>query len=309
MRGAKGKLAGSTIYQSKGSTIMREIVKPTNPKTLSQMLQRAKFASLVNFFAHGKQSLFKFAFQSKRKGESDYNAFVRNNYKRIVPNTKDGIAAGHPIIGNYMMTQGSLTPLEVLYGENNAYPSLVVSALPESATAATLTVGMVSAAIKQQYTLEEGDIITIVQLSSDNTPAATVAAAIADDTYALGKARTIWDIKQFRIDSTSTELASSLGIFYLTGLAGGATALEIGNHNYAYTGTGFCYGICAIVSRNTTSGLKVSTSYLQNTAALENVLGFAEDEAWLEHVAKSYQQTQSTELPSDVILKGSLSVQ
>lgn len=284
--------------------------QPKNPQSLTQMYQRAKLASLVEFFAHGKQALFKFAFESKKASESDYNAFVRYNMNRIAPNSKVGVKNGNPIVGNYMLTQGSLTPMEVLFDTTNVNPKLVVGATPSSATAATLTVGQLSASMKAQYGLEEGDIITFVQLSSDNTPEATVAEAIADGTYALGKAVTQWNIQQFRINSASTELVSSLGIFYLTSYTGGASVLEIGNHTAtSFATTSYCYGVCVIVSRVTKNGVKVSNSYVHNNQAVEAIIAYAQSEVWQEFVAQSWKAKTETELAPDAILKGSLSVQ
>ena len=46
LKGANGKLAGATVYQSNGETIMREVVKPTDAKTTGQILQRIKLASV-----------------------------------------------------------------------------------------------------------------------------------------------------------------------------------------------------------------------------------------------------------------------
>lgn len=284
--------------------------QPKNPQSLTQMYQRAKLASLVEFFAHGKQALFKFAFESKKASESDYNAFVRYNMNRIAPNTKSGVKNGNPIVGNYMLTQGSLTPLDVQYSADVLHPVLTVGTTPSAATAANLTVGQLSASMKAQYGLEEGDIITFVQLMSDNTPEATVAEAIADGTYALGKAVTQWDIKQFRINSASTDLVSSFGIFNLDEFAGGDDSLVIGNNNATlYTSTSYCYGVCVIVSRVTKNGVKVSNSYVHNNQAVETIIDYAQSEVWQEFVAKSWKAKAETELAPDAILKGSLSVQ
>ena len=40
LKGGKGKLAGATVYQQNGETVMREVVSPTNPKTEKQIIQR-----------------------------------------------------------------------------------------------------------------------------------------------------------------------------------------------------------------------------------------------------------------------------
>ncbi len=40
LKGSQGKLAGATMYKSNGETIMREVVKPSNPRTQGQLIQR-----------------------------------------------------------------------------------------------------------------------------------------------------------------------------------------------------------------------------------------------------------------------------
>ena len=41
LKGSTGKLAGTTLYKgANGETIQREIVSPSNPKTVGQNIQR-----------------------------------------------------------------------------------------------------------------------------------------------------------------------------------------------------------------------------------------------------------------------------
>ena len=41
LKGSTGKLAGTTLYKgANGETIQREIVSPSNPKTMAQNIQR-----------------------------------------------------------------------------------------------------------------------------------------------------------------------------------------------------------------------------------------------------------------------------
>ena len=77
---ASGKLGQVVLSTVKGQQIARAWQpKVANPKTSQQQLQRAKFANSVKFFRRAQQNLFKFAFEDKRKNESDYNAFMRHN--------------------------------------------------------------------------------------------------------------------------------------------------------------------------------------------------------------------------------------
>ena len=77
---ASGKLGQVVLSTMKGQQIARAWQpKVANPKTSQQQLQRAKFANSVKFFKRAQQNLFKFAFEDRRKNESDYNAFMRHN--------------------------------------------------------------------------------------------------------------------------------------------------------------------------------------------------------------------------------------
>lgn len=284
--------------------------QPQNPQSVAQMIQRARLGSLVQFFTRGQQALFKFAFESKRQNESDYNAFMRYNIKNVSPNTKAGVAAGHPVFGKYQMCQGTLPELSVLFSDGNVNPSLVIGATPSAATAETLTVGQISAAMIAKYGLQNGDIITKVTITCANTVAATVAAAIADDSYADGTDRVVWDIKQFRLDSTSTALASTLGdIFVLTGFVGGDDELDLAGSTVDFDALTSAYGVALIVSRPTTNGVKVSNAFLHCNKAVETAIAFKDDSDWLQYVGQSWKASAAGESYPDAILKGSLSVQ
>lgn len=78
LRGAKGKLAGTTLYRSNGETQQREIVTPKNPKTNSQMIQRAIMASVMRAYSHGK-AIFDHSFQGVPVGMKNMQAFQKEN--------------------------------------------------------------------------------------------------------------------------------------------------------------------------------------------------------------------------------------
>lgn len=284
--------------------------QPQNPQSVGQMIQRARLGSLVQFFTRGQQALFKFAFESKRQNESDYNAFMRYNIKNVSPNTKAGVAAGHPVFGKYQMCQGTLPELSVRYNASSGVPMLEMANTPSAATAATLTIAQISAAMIAFYGLQDGDIITKVTITCENTVAATVAAAIADDSYADGTNRVVWDIKQFRIDSTSTALASTLGDFFtLTNFAGGDNEIDLAPEEFDFEDLTYAYGVALIVSRPTPNGVKVSNAFLHCNQAVETAIAFKDDASWLQYVGQSWKASAAGESYPDAILKGSLSVQ
>lgn len=76
LTGATGKFAGAAFQQSPGNgTILREVVKPTNPRTEAQVEQRAKF-KLMSQVA----TAFKSVIAMKREGNiTPRNMFVKLN--------------------------------------------------------------------------------------------------------------------------------------------------------------------------------------------------------------------------------------
>ena len=78
LRGAEGKLAGTTLYRSNGETQQREIVTPKNPQTNAQMIQRAIMASVMRAYSHGK-AIFDHSFQGVSVGMKSMQAFQKEN--------------------------------------------------------------------------------------------------------------------------------------------------------------------------------------------------------------------------------------
>ena len=82
LRGAKGKLAGATIYKGADGSVIREVVKPKNPRTSRQMYQRAIMATVMRFYALGKD-IFDHSFEGKSQGAMCQRHFMSLNAKRL----------------------------------------------------------------------------------------------------------------------------------------------------------------------------------------------------------------------------------
>lgn len=83
LRGAQGKFAGAVVQKgADGGTIIRENVKPRNPRTMSQMLTRLAFA-VVNQAAAAFDSLVNHAFEGVKVGKDSRRRFVAVNVSRI----------------------------------------------------------------------------------------------------------------------------------------------------------------------------------------------------------------------------------
>lgn len=120
LQGASKKLAGSVIYQAMGQTRQRELASEVrNPRTPAQMSQRVKFANLVNLY-RANASWMKFAFETKKATQSDYNKFMSLNLtNNNIFLTKQEAAAGGCVVQAYQITQGSLPSIETTYDMAN----------------------------------------------------------------------------------------------------------------------------------------------------------------------------------------------
>lgn len=299
LRGSKGKLAGATMYQSANGTIMREVVTPTNPKTQKQMIRRATFIAAVEFFHRGQKNLFPFAFEDKKQGWSDFNAFMHHNSNRgIMLSAQAKAVESYPAIGEYIMSRGSLPEVNVQLGLGDV-PHFKV--LLDSYTPSAGTVPMikdVSQALISTYGIAEGDIVTLVGI------AATHAYAYPEaDPVSVSNEPVIWDIVQFTVNSASTMPVPTVGTSFTPTVYGEGTQSSpyylAFNDEFGEVSKAAAFAI--IVSRNTLDGTIVSNSQLRlNRIAGAAVADAADDNAYRAAVLASWGAKDAA------ILQGSL---
>lgn len=82
MRGAKGKLAGTTIYTSNGETVAREIVDVKNPQTIAQVVQRV-IAKTVNKNYAAMKRICDHSFEGKTMGAKCMSRFLELNLRSL----------------------------------------------------------------------------------------------------------------------------------------------------------------------------------------------------------------------------------
>ena len=252
---ASGKLGQVVLSTVKGQQIARAWQpKVANPKTSQQQLQRAKFANAVKFFKRAQQNLFKFAFEDKRKNESDYNAFMRHNV--VSSAVLDRIMYdnfNYPAIANdWLLSYGSL-------GEINAENDIAEKEFVQLLTLplgtgekANLTIASASQALVSNYKAVNGDFVTIVGVKS------RVKTLTQDPINAPE-----WHIMQFVVDTTNTgklieyleKQDEDASTFFST------DGREPANIIFSYSNDG-CAWLGIILSRVTANGVKVSTSNL-----------------------------------------------
>lgn len=298
---ATGKLGQIVLSNVKGQQIARAWQpKVANPRTSVQQVQRAKFANAVKFYKRATQNLFKFAFEDKRKTESDYNAFMRHNVERSeVFNRKSYDNMNFPALSEWIISAGSLGELT-----SSAYDSRTISdasalsspirnpddryKFKDGITENTATVGHISDYFKHDFGALEGDIVTFVGI---NTTIKDI-----DDEPSSGP---WWSITQIKIDSTNTEkfletvnkqAVNNLGIDITDG---------VGAIVWKSTGTNtVLFGV--VLSRVTANGVLVSTSNLGVNETGANVLIASSQDAYRQKALSSWLRS------SDPILKGSV---
>lgn len=252
---ASGKLGQVVLSTMKGQQIARAWQpKVANPKTSQQQLQRAKFANAVKFFKRAQQNLFKFAFEDRRKNESDYNAFMRHNVvSSAVLDRSVYDNFNYPAFAdNWLLSYGSLGEINADNDVSSKEYVQLLSLSLGTGEIANLTTASASQAFVRDYNAVNGDFVTLVGVKSD------VRSLSMDTKYAPE-----WHIVQFVVDTTDTEkLVEKLkkqdkraeNFFAKDGT-------DTGNIIFSYENDG-CAWLGIILSRVTANGVKVSTSNL-----------------------------------------------
>ena len=165
-----GKLGGAVYYVVNGETRSRKLAaKVTNPRTTSQMLQRVRWANLVNFY-RANRSWMKYAFETKKANQSEYNKFMSLNVSSSpIYLTKQQAAGGACVAYPYIITQGSLGSVEhTIAGtkvKSNLYLPLEAQLLP------TTSVAQLSQwLVEQNPALQYGDQLSLIRVYQQSNP-------------------------------------------------------------------------------------------------------------------------------------------
>ena len=172
LRGARGKLAGASLQKGENGTIMREIVTPTNPKTLGQAIQRLAFSTAVRT-AKALEMIIDHSFEGIKYGA----ASVRHFTKLAVPVFKAAIMNAQSYNGV------KLVP---------ALPmgNLITSGNPMQVCGFPVSVGSLDAPSCNLIELHEGDPFNFAEtaLNIEDFPAPSATATL-ENLLANG-----WDI-------------------------------------------------------------------------------------------------------------------
>ena len=209
MSKAAGKVGNLVLYTRSGEQVMRAYQnKVKNPRTLEQVMQRAKFANAVKFYKRAVKNFFPFAFEDQKKNESAFNAFMRHNIALSPFLTRPMVDEGkYPAVGSWMLTQGSLNQpfADILLGKDEqGHPvdNLRINLL-EGMKLERQTIGEFSKQLEEKGGFEEGDILTFVFIATD----ADDSISTALDEFASDPSLSYpsWCICQFILDQSSTK--------------------------------------------------------------------------------------------------------
>ena len=244
LHGASQQIGGAVIYNLKGQTVARSLASSvSNPRTPAQMSQRVKLGNVVAMYKASRGWISK-GFPSKPQRFSDYNAFVRANLATSrVALTKQEVAAGAAVVAPYIVSQGSLAPIEANFTGTTAKTNLFCGSL---AIGPSTTVGQLAAAlISNNIGVREGMQLSFVQYIQSVSEAGVP--------YVVCRAYEII------LDPTSNELLSQYFPIALFGVSDDAdSALTVAASDWVG-------GFALVLSETTSAKTEVSTETIVMT--------------------------------------------
>ena len=292
-----GKVGNLVVSTRAGEQITRVYQpKVANPKSYSQMLQRAKFANAVKFYKKAVQNFFKFAYEDKKKTESDYNAFMRHNVMNSALLTKVNVDNSYfPALGQWVMSSGSLPNPFNIENDGSAGFSFVNDGFDGSAN-----IGQISSSLIGQG-FNVGDIITFVLITS---PVTSLDINLSDfnDT---GLKQPEWLIVQFVVDTKdnrSLSQANYIGTRYggLSGFEGNSLVVADGKISWDGNFEDLMAATCCIATRKTGGGVMASNTTLFGNTNFDDMVSSAEGTDYENKVLVSWGAKEGA------ILKGSI---
>lgn len=292
-----GKVGNLVVATRAGEQITR-VYQPrvANPKSYQQMLQRAKFANAVKFYKKAVQNFFKFAFEDKKKGESDYNAFMRHNVMNSALLVKGNVDDAYfPALGRWQMSSGSLpNPLNIESDGASGF------SFDNDGFDGSANIGQISSSLIGQG-FNTGDIITFVLITS---PVNSIDFDLSN-LYDTGLKQPEWLIVQFVLDTKdnrSLSQANYVGTRYggLSGFEGNSLVVADGKIQWDGNFEDLMAASCCIATRKTGSGVMASNTSLFGNPNFDKMLSDAEGTDYENEVLVSWGAREGA------ILKGSI---
>ena len=299
---ARGKLGEFVYARVKGQQVSRAYNKePYNPQTSAQLYQRSLFTDAVKFYTRGRRQLFPFAFEDKKKTESDYNAFMRMNAKRGVVISKEAFNKyEYPALGDWILSKGTLQPIGVsLASANGTIKIQMTKTNLTTELESVTTVGQLASLLIDGVDFLDGDYLTFVTINGGDPESDGIPSVIPSESILP----TQWDIKQVVLTGGSSQPLSDFGI--AATIVGSTTkTLNVSPTATAINTT--IYSGTIIHSRNTKSGTRVSTQELVHNDAATSAIAAARERSYIDAAVESWRITQKAPVISETIMQGNI---
>lgn len=287
-----GRVGNTTYYVSNGQQIARQSRNDSNygvdaSRSRAQQMRRVRWSNIVNIYKACRGWMPK-AFESKKTNQSDYNKFMSLNINTsTVFLTKDQAVNGCAVMANYIVSQGSLPPINYRgedYQGTNVITSIIVGNIPiAGATVAEIT----SAVLSNNPEFQDGDNIAVVLFKTTEPKA--------------GYPYTSASYAELTLDSKSSKTVSSLPVGSWLDVKNSALAIKS-----SLFGTSLYQCVAVIHTRKIGGQLMTSTqhAYCNITDYWDE---YANDDA-LESAIQSYGVTEDVPLDPSFKLGSVLSV-
>lgn len=196
LQGSTGKLAGSALQKGTNGTIIRQIVKPKNPKTANQILQRV----LINTASQGYaalQPIVCHSFQGKTEGAECMRTFMSENLayfrQRAAELSEDQLSA---YVNFVPVGQKGVRPSAFIVSAGSL-PRVPVTINQSYSAVMALSANTYQAVI-DDYDLKRGDQLTFIVIEE---------STVTSGEYVAKYARVILDPRN--ADGTEAPLSSA----------------------------------------------------------------------------------------------------
>lgn len=298
LKKSKKRLGGTVLYQAMEQTRQRELaVSVSNPRTPSQMRQRVKWANLVNFYRVNR-SWMKYAFETKTPQQSEYNKFMSVNVSSSnIYLTKTLAGMGACVVAPYIVTQGSLFPIETTK-VTGAWTTNINLTEGFTLDNSTTIADFASALLAVNPALREGDQLSFIRFSQQvNSDTGTPYMVVRRYEILLNSTSGALVKDFFPLDYIQVTATQSLPVLSVhdSGLAGGFALIlsrTIGGKTFVSTQR-------VIVANNS-----ATINAYSSTSALNNAIAsYGEgDDAFLS--SNTAEGAQSVPLPVSVLSVG-----
>lgn len=279
MYGQVGRLGQNVYYTAYSETRSRKLAASvSNPRTQAQMLQRVRWANLVNFYRVNR-SWMKYAFETKKKNQSEYNKFMSLNVATSpIYLTKQEAGAGACVVYPYIITQGSLPSIEQANNGVSITTNLYItqgSIINSNTTVAELSQNLVT----NNPALRYGDQLSLIRLYQQANP---------------NTGTPFINLRKYELVLSDTNTTTIGNYWPMDIITQGTTG---GNPCIAITADGRTGGVSFVLSRTIAGKTYVSTQRIV-TAGMDNIIQSYSSSTQLQNAINSYGESAEAFLTS-----------